>query len=229
MSYTISYFYRFGDFAIDLEQRVLLRGKQPVALTPKVFDTLLVLVERHGRIVSKDELMNLLWPDSFVEDSNLIFNVQHLRKALGDDARHPVFIETIARRGYRFIADVEECLTDEGAVLSNVKVRSAHDEYSETNALVTPSSGTTEAVLVESNAKGASAALAPVKLLRSHPITVALATSILLVASISAWYLAPAKSDHRRWLGVGTNATASRPLKVEKLTVTDSTSLTRLQ
>ena len=220
MSYTISYFYRFGEFAIDLEQRVLLRRKQPVPLTPKVFDTLLVLVERHGRIVSKDELMNRLWPDSFVEDSNLIFNVQQLRKALGDDARNPMFIETIARRGYRFIADVEECLTDEAAVPSNVKVRSAHDEYPETISLVAPTNGMLEAALIGPSTTGASAALAPVKLLRSRPINIALAASILMVASISAWYLAATKIDQRRFLSAVTNPTALRPLKVEKLTLT---------
>ena len=215
MSYTISYFYRFGDFAIDLEQRVLLRAEHRIPLTPKVFDTLLVLVERHGRIVSKDELMNLLWPDSFVEDSNLIFNVQHLRKALGDDARNPVYVETVARRGYRFIADVEECLSDEAAVTPNVKVRSAHDEYSETH-----SNGTSQVALTEPGTKSVRAESAPLKLLRSRPLAIALASSILVVASISAWYLASAKSDHRRLLGVGTTATALRPLTVEKLTLT---------
>ena len=214
MSYTISYFYRFGDFAIDLEQRVLLRSKQPIPLTPKVFDTLLVLVERHGRIVSKDELMRRLWPDSFVEDSNLIFNVQHLRKALGDDARHPVFIETIARRGYRFIADVEECLTDEGAVTSDVKVRSVHEYPSQITPLVAPSNSASEATVIES------AALTPLKLLSRSPIAIALATSILIVVSISAWYLARAKSDSGRSLNVGTTPGATRPLKIEKLTLT---------
>ena len=214
MSYAISYFYRFGDFAIDLEQRVLLRSKRPVPLTPKVFDTLLVLVERHGRIVSKDELMNLLWPDSFVEDSNLIFNVQHLRKALGDDARHPVFIETIARRGYRFIADVEECLTDEGAVTANVKVRSGHEYPGQTNPLVIPSNAASEATVIESPAS------TPLKLQSSRPIAIALATSILIVVSISAWYLARAKSDSGRSLNVGTILGATPPLKIEKLTLT---------
>src|SRR6185295_11601638 len=76
-------------------------------LAPKVFETLLALVENHGRIVLKEELMKRLWPDTFVEESNLTFNIQQLRKCLGDNARTPVFIETIPRRGYRFIADVE--------------------------------------------------------------------------------------------------------------------------
>jgi len=100
--------YRFGEFTVDAEQKVLLRKGAPLPLTPKVFDTLLILVENAGRIVEKEAFMNRLWPDTFVEEANLTFNVQQLRKALGDDARKPFFIETVARRGYRFIAQVSE-------------------------------------------------------------------------------------------------------------------------
>ena len=112
MSYTITHFYRFGDFALDADQRVLFREDKPVALTPKVFETLLVLVEQHGRIVCKDELMERLWPDSFVEETNLTFNIQRLRKALGDKARQPRYVETVSKRGYRFIAEVTEVQDD---------------------------------------------------------------------------------------------------------------------
>src|SRR5438067_2762003 len=102
MSLAIKHLYRFGEFTVDGDQKVLLRNDSPLALAPKVFDTLLILVGNSGRIVDKQELMNRLWPDSFVEESNLTFNIQQLRKALGDNARHPHFIETVARRGYRF-------------------------------------------------------------------------------------------------------------------------------
>src|SRR5215475_3410697 len=108
MSLLLKHFFRFGDFALDTDQRVLLRDGKPVALTPKVFETLLILVANSGRIVEKDELMNRLWPDTFVEEANLASNIKQLRKSLGDDARQPVFIETVARRGYRFIAPVNE-------------------------------------------------------------------------------------------------------------------------
>ena len=107
MSLAIRQFYSFGDFTVDSDQKVLLRQGKPLPLTPKVFDTLLILVENRGRIVEKEVLMNRLWPDTFVEEANVGFNIQQLRKALGDDARHPRFIETVARRGYRFIAPVE--------------------------------------------------------------------------------------------------------------------------
>jgi Tol biopolymer transport system component/DNA-binding winged helix-turn-helix (wHTH) protein len=106
MSVAMNHLYRFGEFTVDGDQRVLLRNGSPLPLAPKVFDTLLILVLNGGRIVEKEELMHQLWPDTFVEESNLTVNIQQLRRALGDDARQPRFIETVARRGYRFIAEV---------------------------------------------------------------------------------------------------------------------------
>jgi DNA-binding winged helix-turn-helix (wHTH) protein len=106
------------DFLSD--QRDLLRKSVPLPLTPKVFETLLILVENSGRIVEKEELMKRLWPDSFVEESNLTFNIQQLRKSLGDNARRPFYIETLARRGYRFIANVEEILSDSNPMSSQI-------------------------------------------------------------------------------------------------------------
>src|SRR2546429_2524222 len=106
MSLAINHFYKFGEFIVDGDQKVLLRNDSPLPLAPKVFDTLLILVDSGGRIVEKEELMSRFWPDSFVEESNLTFNIQQLRKALGDNARQPRFIETVARRGSRFIAEV---------------------------------------------------------------------------------------------------------------------------
>src|SRR5262249_17912453 len=111
MSLLMKHLYQFGDFTVDTDQRVLLRGGKPLQMTPKVFDTLLILLENSGRIAEKDELMNRLWPDTFVEDGNLAFNIQQIRKSLGDNARHPTYIETIPRRGYRFIAMVEEIVS----------------------------------------------------------------------------------------------------------------------
>src|SRR5215831_8781875 len=115
MSVIGKHLYQFGVFAVDTDQRIVLREGKPLPLAPKLFETLLILVEHNGRIVSKDELMSRLWPDTFVEDSNLTFNIQQLRKALGDNARNPVYIETVARRGYRFIAGVED-VSDYGSV-----------------------------------------------------------------------------------------------------------------
>src|ERR1700704_4056726 len=108
MSEQESHFYEFGRFRLDAGERVLLRDREPVPLTPKVFDILLALVEQGGHIVEKDDLMKRVWPDSFVEEGNLTQNVSLLRKALGESPGGAQFIETIARRGYRFVATIKE-------------------------------------------------------------------------------------------------------------------------
>jgi eukaryotic-like serine/threonine-protein kinase len=99
--------YRFGDFIVDTDQKVLLRQDKALPLTPKLFETLLILVENSGRIVQKEQFMERLWPHTFVEDANLTSNIQQLRKSLGDNARQPRYIETVTKRGYRFIANVQ--------------------------------------------------------------------------------------------------------------------------
>ena len=107
MSSKSAQFYDFANFRLDVSQKVLLRDGKPVTLTPKVFDTLEIFLENAGLLLEKDELMQKIWQDRFVEESNLTSNIKMLRKALGDDAAHPRFIETVPRRGYRFIAKVK--------------------------------------------------------------------------------------------------------------------------
>jgi len=101
-----SQFYEFGRFRVRADERVLRRGEELVSLTPKAFDILLALLENEGRIVNKDDLMKKVWPNTFVEEGNLTQNVSLLRKALGESATGPQFIETVPRRGYRFVAPV---------------------------------------------------------------------------------------------------------------------------
>lgn len=96
--------YEFGRCRVDAGQRVLTREHQRVPLQPKTFDLLLLLVRHPGRVFSKTELMTALWPDTFVEDANLSFQISTLRKALGDGAS--AWIETVPKHGYRFAADV---------------------------------------------------------------------------------------------------------------------------
>ena len=103
-----SEFYEFGRFRVKSDERVLLRGHDLVSLTPKAFDILLTLLENDGRIVPKDDLMKKVWPNTFVEEGNLTQNVSLLRKALGESANGPQFIETVPRRGYRFVAPVNK-------------------------------------------------------------------------------------------------------------------------
>lgn len=106
MDSPVKHLLEFGPFRIDPEQRLLWRDEQPIPLPPKAFDLLLVLTERGGQLVVKDDLMKLLWPDTFVEESNLAQHVFQLRKALGERAQDSAYIVTVPGRGYRFTQKV---------------------------------------------------------------------------------------------------------------------------
>ena len=103
-----SHIYEFGPFQLIPEERQLLRDNQPVPLTPKSFDLLVVLVEHSGHLIEKAELMKQVWPDSIVEEANLSVNVSAVRRALGESPNENQYLETVPRRGYRFIASVKE-------------------------------------------------------------------------------------------------------------------------
>src|SRR5437867_2899809 len=103
--------YEFGPFRLDQAERLLSRNGEPVSLTPKVFDTLLLLIQNAGHLVEKEELMKAIWPDSFVEEANLNRSISTLRRALGEAPNEPRYIETVPKRGYRFIAAVTESET----------------------------------------------------------------------------------------------------------------------
>jgi len=98
--------YEFGTFRLDADERLLLRAGEAVPLTPKAFDLLLALVEQPGHLLEKDSLLKAVWPDSFVEENNLADNIFKLRKALGEGENGQKFIQTIPKRGYRFVANV---------------------------------------------------------------------------------------------------------------------------
>ena len=100
--------YTFGPFRVDLASYQFWRDNERLAITPKAFDTLIVLMANRNRVVGKDELMGLLWPESFVSEDSLTQSVSVLRRALGDDPSQPHYIATSARHGYRFIAEVRE-------------------------------------------------------------------------------------------------------------------------
>ncbi len=100
--------YEFGPFQMIPSERQLLKVGQPVPLKPKSFDLLIVLVENHGRLVEKEQLMKQVWPDSFVEEANLSVTVSALRRALGEGSDDRTYIETVPRHGYRFVAEVSE-------------------------------------------------------------------------------------------------------------------------
>src|SRR5687767_2287451 len=98
--------FEFGPFRLLPSERLLLRDSEPVTLTPKVFDLLVVLVENRGTLLVRDALLKSLWPDSFIEENNLTVNVSTLRKVLGEGAGKTQYIETVPKKGYRFIAEV---------------------------------------------------------------------------------------------------------------------------
>jgi DNA-binding winged helix-turn-helix (wHTH) protein len=100
--------YEFGPFRLELKEHRLVRDGHRIPLTGKAFSTLRVLVEHHGKLVSKQDLMSAVWPETTVEENNLDRNISALRKALGDQANGQSFIETVPRVGYRFVAQVSE-------------------------------------------------------------------------------------------------------------------------
>src|SRR5260370_28420549 len=100
----MNHLYRFGQFALDSRRRTLSRADSPISLTPKAFDVLLFLAQNPNRLVTKEELMQAVWGDTFVEEGNLTQYISHLRKALRDNSEDTRLIVTIARKGYQFTA-----------------------------------------------------------------------------------------------------------------------------
>jgi DNA-binding winged helix-turn-helix (wHTH) protein len=107
--------YEFGAFSLDSAERVLSRDGTSLTLTPKVFDTLLCLVRNRGRLLTKDELLKEIWPDTFVEEVNLAVKISTLRKALGENPQDGRHIVTVPGHGYRFVADVREVSNEDEA------------------------------------------------------------------------------------------------------------------
>src|SRR4051812_48276051 len=102
MSNQEKHFYEFGPFRLDPVKRRLLRDGEMIPLTPKAFDTLLALVRQSGQTIEKDDLMQIVWPGSVVEENNLNQNISALRRLLGDSRQESQYIATISRLGYRF-------------------------------------------------------------------------------------------------------------------------------
>lgn len=128
----IKHLLEFGPFRMDLEERLLMRDQETITLSPKAFETLLVLVQHSQRVVLKDDLMKTLWPDTFVEESNLSQHIFQLRKALGDKAHDPEYIVTVPGRGYRFAQKVEGRIEPDGdLIVSSETIRRVTVEETE--------------------------------------------------------------------------------------------------
>jgi len=120
--------YEFGPFRLEVAERLLLRDGKPLPLTPKAFDTLLVLVENSGHLVDKDELIKQVWPDTFVEEGSLARNISVLRKLLGGNSTDTQYIETMPKRGYRFTPGVKQFEGEEVLVRRRARVRIVTEE-----------------------------------------------------------------------------------------------------
>jgi TolB-like protein/DNA-binding winged helix-turn-helix (wHTH) protein/Flp pilus assembly protein TadD len=109
----MKHFYEFGPFRLEIDKRLLFRGDEPIALTPKALEILFVLVENAGITMEKEELIRKVWPDSFVEEGNLTVNISTIRKSLGERPNYHQYIATVPGKGYRFVADVKELFIDD--------------------------------------------------------------------------------------------------------------------
>ncbi len=123
MSVRTKHLYEFGPFLVDRAERLLLRDGEVVPLTPRVFDVLALLLESRGHLLERDELLSAVWADSFVEEANLTVSISALRKALGDNNNGHKYIETVPKRGYRFVADVTVVEEEQKDLISPEQLR----------------------------------------------------------------------------------------------------------
>src|ERR1700733_11442195 len=151
--------YEFGPFRLDVRQRLLLRDGQPIPIQPKAFETLFVLVRNSEKVVLKDDLLKAVWPDTFVEESNLSQNIFVLRKALGDSVGANRYIVTIPGRGYRFAEKVQ--LVGEEASRAEVGEPAAKEGASEQEDSLIVESHTRSRLVVEQTSAIAAASAIP--------------------------------------------------------------------
>ncbi len=208
MSKQIKHFYEFGPFRLEPEERQLLREGEAVPLTPKAFDMLLVLVEHGGHLMDKEELMKCVWPGSFVEEANLSHHIHKLREVLGERESGTKYIDTVPRRGYRFVAKVTE-LRDEGAALIVEERLRAHiiiEEETESNAA---------GVTMPAKVPAAHAELQRPRRMFTSP----LATAMILAVATLTLALGGAMVWQRHWFGArGALASPPAPMRTIPLT-----------
>lgn len=168
--------YAFGAFQLDPQQKILLRDSERIPLCPKTFVTLLALIESGGAVITKDELLEKVWPDTFVEESSLTKNISLLRKALSNGHDHSDYIETIPTVGYRFVAEVREATN--------------HKEHTKpVDALTTDTSRPAALALLPSQAAALSAqpAMPMPQLARRWSVALVVFLLICAVGAIASW------------------------------------------
>ena len=123
MNETVRTYYHFGSFRLDVAARVLLRAGEIVPLTPKIFETLLLLLQHRGKLVERAQLIQTVWHDDYVEEGNISSTIYLLRKALGDNRNGQCYIATVSRQGYRFVAPVRElCVAEQSTAAPTADV-----------------------------------------------------------------------------------------------------------
>jgi DNA-binding winged helix-turn-helix (wHTH) protein/tetratricopeptide (TPR) repeat protein len=178
--------YEFGPFHMDPEKQVLLRDGQVIAVTPKAFETLLVLVRRRGEVVSKEELLKEIWPDSFVEEANLSQHIFKLRKALGDSPEGERYIVTLPGRGYRFAVPVRKITEGDEVRIAQVSAREHALGPGETLTALPPHAHRRPKWLLRSGVAAAiGIGLGALLLLRSHQTIALNARDSVLVADFT--------------------------------------------
>src|SRR5829696_5200374 len=123
MSNKTLHFFKLDDFYLDVGERCLTFQYQPVSLTPKAFQTLVVLLRKHGKVVEKEYFLNEVWADTFVEESTLAQNIKTLRKTLSRFKQDKEFIVTVPRRGYQFVGDVQEIFHNDEMIVVEKRTR----------------------------------------------------------------------------------------------------------
>src|SRR6266536_588537 len=233
MSVTLKHFYKFDPYILDVEERVLLRNGRPVAVTPKVFDTLLLLVKNQGCVVSKQKILDTLWPDVFVEESNITFNITMLRKVLGDKKREPLYIETVPRRGYRFKTEVKEVLAENvRADMPEIEARPLTGK--DKGAQIEPDTRNTAQPTLHTSENGSrvqdaerldspvvapqvSASQVDKKVAMSQSLAFAL-LFVLLIAGLGIWFFGHRYFDRERKRSLAQPPLAATALKFEQIT-----------
>ncbi|MGA9774137.1 MAG: winged helix-turn-helix domain-containing protein [Blastocatellia bacterium] len=175
------HFYEFDSFLLDETERVLLSHGQTVSLTPKAFELLLVFVNNAGVALTKEELMERVWPDSFVEEANLAVNISMLRKSLGETPDGGQYIETLPRRGYRFHADVKEF----------------RGEPPQSEPVFVQPSRAEEALIAEQDSDLAPLTASPVTRTKARKlIMIAAAMAIIIALAVVAYLLFARRGEH---------------------------------
>lgn len=201
-------FYDFGSFRLDAVDRLLLRGESVVPLRPKAFEMLLVLVESGGRVLTKEELMTRLWPDTVVEEANLSHNIYKLRDVLGEGSNGQKYIETLPRRGYRFLPKVTSETEPDFEIHIEERSRAhilVEEDASMQSASIemTPSERWIESRNVRSSPRS----------LLSKPVLV-IAVLVVALGGAAAWlYLAKLRKPASTSSGVAVHSIAVLPFK----------------